>query len=310
MTASPRERRYLLGELSEAEMTAFEREYMSDPEVFAQLIQSETTLVDDYVRRRLPLPVRQRFEEHYLSHPKRRERVAFANALVTKIDERQPGASPGAEARSWWNAIGWFGSHPALNVALASAAAILLLASGWFLIQSSRLQRELARTEHARSLNEQRARELQDQLSAAQAETRALTTELERLKTGRAEPNPPPNAGPALVSLLLTVPSARTATPGDAPTVAIPAGTRELGIQLAMNEAEYATYQVSLNPVAAPVVFSRSHLAPRRSSAGSRLSVSVPAAGIVPGDYVLTLSGEMPGGGLDEVSQLLFRVTR
>src|SRR5262245_24543624 len=161
MTASPREMRYLLGELSEAEMTAFEREYMNDPDVYAQLVRSETALVDDYVRRRLPPQVRQRFEEHYLSHPKRRERVAFAGALATKIDERRAGESPGTGlAESWWGAINRFSSRPVFKVALVSATAILLVSTGWLLVQANRLRGELVRSEQARSTNEQRARDL------------------------------------------------------------------------------------------------------------------------------------------------------
>jgi hypothetical protein len=294
----PRATRYLLGELAEAEMTAFEREYMSDPEMFARLEQSETALVDGYVRRRLPPNVQQRFEAHYLSHPRRRERVAFATALAAKIDERQSREVAATPVRP-------FGVRSMWTVAWAAATVILLLTTGWSLIQYNRMRGELAQSERARTVDAQRARDLQNQLSTAQTETGALKTEIERLKTPPA-PNPPAS----IVSLLLTVPSTRTPASGEAKTIAVSPAAREFRIELAMDETEYATYQVSLNPVGASAIFTRPHLTPRKVGAGARLTVSVPAERLVAGDYMLTLRGERPGGGLEAVSQLLFRVTR
>jgi hypothetical protein len=309
-TTDPRATRYLLGELTEADMTAFEREYMSDPDVFARLVQSETALVDDYVRHRLTPEIHRRFEEHYLSHPKRRERVAFARVLAAKIDERQSTeATAKATPPSWWKAIANFGTWPTWTVALAAASIVLLLSTVWFVIQSNRLRGELARSERARSLDAERARDLQNQLSTAQTESGALKTELERLKTAPA-PTPAASATAPVISLLLTVPSTRTPATGEAKIVAIPQDAREFRVELALDETEYATYQISLNPVGAPVIFTRPHLMPRKVRDGARLAVSVPAERLAAGDYMLTLRGERPGGGLETVSQLLFHVTR
>ena len=45
--------RYLLGELPEGEQAAIEEQYFADPRVLDELTQTETALVDDYVRGRL-----------------------------------------------------------------------------------------------------------------------------------------------------------------------------------------------------------------------------------------------------------------
>src|SRR5215831_8928385 len=67
--------RYLLGELSEAECSALEQRYFTDPALFDQIVEVENELADDYARGRLDVQTRQRFETHYLNHPQRRERA-------------------------------------------------------------------------------------------------------------------------------------------------------------------------------------------------------------------------------------------
>src|SRR5882724_1542124 len=180
---------YLLGELSEAEATALEREFFSDTDVFSRLVEAETGLVDDYVRRRLPPQLRARFEQQYLSDPRRRARVEFAEALTTKIDEVESAATvhPGRDAeparveargaRTWlWRAS----MAAALVVAIASTSSLWL--------QSRRLRGEL---EIARASGERRTRDLQDQLSRAQTSARELASELERSKAPSGLPTSP-----------------------------------------------------------------------------------------------------------------------
>src|SRR5713101_766427 len=79
--------RYLLGELSDAEQAALEEKYFTDPQVFDKMVKTENELVDDYARGRLTPQLRERFEQYYLAHPKRRERAKFAQALATKLDQ-------------------------------------------------------------------------------------------------------------------------------------------------------------------------------------------------------------------------------
>ena len=101
-TPDPRMTSYLLGELSEAEAAALEREFFANPDVFARLVDVETGLVDDYVRGRLSPQLSARFEQQYLSDPRRRARVQFAQALTTKIDEAESAVKvyPSADAEA------------------------------------------------------------------------------------------------------------------------------------------------------------------------------------------------------------------
>jgi hypothetical protein len=79
-------RRYLLGELDEADQTAFERELLIDRGKFDQVWAVENELIDNYVRGQISCPVPQRFESHYLASPLHRERVAIAELFLTKVD--------------------------------------------------------------------------------------------------------------------------------------------------------------------------------------------------------------------------------
>ena len=82
-------RRYLLGELPEAEQTAFERELLADREKFDQVWATESRLVDSYVRGEVSRSDRERFEGRYLASPLHRERVAIAELFLQDLDERR-----------------------------------------------------------------------------------------------------------------------------------------------------------------------------------------------------------------------------
>jgi hypothetical protein len=306
-TPDPRLTRYLLGELAEPDETALEREIFEKPEVFAQLTQVETALVDDYVRRRLPPQIRARFERHYLSDPRRRARVEFADALMAKIDEVESSAeAPASGPRPGWrDAFRAFTAGPAWRASVAAALVVSIASTGWLWLESRRLRAELARNEIASARDRQSAHDLQGQLSSAQTTARDLASELERLKT--PPPQPPAQT---FVSLLLTVPSARAPSTGPAPTLTIPTGIREVHLELALDEAPYASYQVALSRVAGPVVFTQRRVEARKVAAGARIAVTVPADRLAAGDYMLTLSGERAGLEAEAVSQLLFRVTQ
>jgi hypothetical protein len=79
-------RRYLLGELTEADQAAFEQELLIDRGKFDLVWAVENELVDSYVCGEMPRAARERFECHYLASPLHRERVAIAELFLTDID--------------------------------------------------------------------------------------------------------------------------------------------------------------------------------------------------------------------------------
>ena len=80
-------RRYLLGELAEADQAALEQELLIDRGKFDRVWAVENELVDSYVRGEMSRADRKRFESHYLASPLHRERVAIAESFLTNIDQ-------------------------------------------------------------------------------------------------------------------------------------------------------------------------------------------------------------------------------
>ena len=81
--------RYLLGELTESEQEVLEQQYFNDRALFEEVVHVENELADKYARGLLAPATRDRFEKHYLDHPRRRERARFAEALATRIDREE-----------------------------------------------------------------------------------------------------------------------------------------------------------------------------------------------------------------------------
>src|SRR5262245_61060877 len=82
-------KRYLLGELSEAEQIALEDEYFIDSSVYDRFYKAEDELLDRYARGSLSNADRERFERRYLTNPQRRRHVKFAKALAQVVDENR-----------------------------------------------------------------------------------------------------------------------------------------------------------------------------------------------------------------------------
>jgi hypothetical protein len=80
-------RRYLLGELTEADQAALEQDLLIDSSKFDRVWAVENELVDSYVRGEMSLADRERFEGHYLTSSVHRECVAIAESFLTDIDQ-------------------------------------------------------------------------------------------------------------------------------------------------------------------------------------------------------------------------------
>ena len=78
-------RRYLVGELAEADQAAFEQELLIDRGKFDQVWAFENELVDSYVRGEMSPADWERFKGHYLASPLHRERVAMAESFLTTV---------------------------------------------------------------------------------------------------------------------------------------------------------------------------------------------------------------------------------
>ncbi|HYO92511.1 MAG TPA: hypothetical protein VEQ40_12780, partial [Pyrinomonadaceae bacterium] len=147
--------RYLLGELSEQERLALEEGYFTDPKVFNQVLKTESELIDAYVRGHLSDELREQFEQSYMAHPARSERVKFAAALATRFGQTDESVTrveqPTTPVSLWQRLLAALrGRHPTLRLSLALATLFIMLGGIWAFIESRRQQRQLAETQAAR----------------------------------------------------------------------------------------------------------------------------------------------------------------
>jgi hypothetical protein len=299
--------RYLLGELPADELALFEQAYFDDPRVFAELTAAEEGLVDDYARDRLPPDVRARFEQVYLADPRRRERVQFARALVTRVDgadhPKQAAASDrdrtAASARSWIDAV--FGLTPALRWSVASLLIANAAGGLWFYVEWSRSRQEDERT----------ARTAPAAPDAPVAPPVAPVAPAPVAPDNRTAPVAPsaPDAPAAPVVLALAVgPGVRSANAATPVALVIPAGASEVRLVLTLEDRENDRYRVILRAVAAAEVLRRDNLKPAAS--GPAFTIPVPTSRLASGDYLLTLQGASGSGEFDDLSQSLIRVDK
>ena len=76
---------YLLGEASPEERSHLETKYVTNAELFEEIVTAENDLIDAYASGQLPDPDCRRFEENFLVTPERRQRVEFAKALLNRF---------------------------------------------------------------------------------------------------------------------------------------------------------------------------------------------------------------------------------
>lgn len=308
--------RYLLGELSESERVTLEQKYFANPEVFEQLLKSESELVDGYVRDRLSVEVRERFEHSYLTNPKRRERVKFAQALVSRIDQLEKAenvaAKPVRAISGWRRLMALPSRKPILEFSLALATLLLIVGGVWFFVQSRRSHQELAKAQSARASQEARVRELEEQVAAERKRTEELSAQLDRKHQSPEQPPAQPFGSPplAFASLILTVGGVRGGETGKTPTLVIPASTAEARLQLTLKENNYTRYRASLQAVGGPEIFTRDGIVPRTVKSGAGFTLIVPASKFATGDYILTLRGIRQDGETEDLSKSIFHVEK
>ena len=94
-------RRYLLGQMSEAEEARVERAYLGSDDALEALRAREDELIEEYLAGALEAAERERFERLFLASPARLERLVFLRALQDRAAPRALRLVPAPGARSW-----------------------------------------------------------------------------------------------------------------------------------------------------------------------------------------------------------------
>lgn len=303
--------RYLLGEISEQERIALEASYFNDSRLFDQLQRAENDLLDDYVRGRLPSPLTQRIERRYLTSPELRERLKFAEALVTRVDAIES-FQPSAAAREAPRAgflDRWRERAPAFGFSVAVVAGLVFAVGIWFFVSTtSRLRRELSEAQASRKYYEQQERDLQQQLADEQARADRLSSELSSLQTAQTT-GASKSSEPLIASLMLAIGDVRGTEGGPSPKLVMTPQTEQARFQVELKDDDYPTYTVVLQSASGDQVFSRSGLL-TKSKAHPRLVMMIPSKRLPEGDYLLVIKGVTKSGEAEDVSKSRFSVER
>lgn len=120
---------YLLGEMGEADEAEFEIRFLGSREAQDRIELLEAELIDLYLLGRLDPPRRRRFEERYLSHPVRGEKVKLAELCLQDTTRAQsPPAAADAPRRRGRSRERW----------LAAASLFFALAATYFAFDARR----------------------------------------------------------------------------------------------------------------------------------------------------------------------------
>src|SRR5215471_8400395 len=133
-------RRYLLGELSEAELYRLEARMMVDDDFTSEIGIVEDELVDDYVAGNLSPDERSKFKHKFLRTPQGRQQVSFGMALRDYSAGMKPGPSGGTTLRRLEHnahrgtVAAWIASQSRLAMISMASVVLLLFGGGWALV--------------------------------------------------------------------------------------------------------------------------------------------------------------------------------
>jgi hypothetical protein len=308
-------KQYLLGELTESEQQELEQRLMTNDEYFEQLLIAEDELVDEYLQGTLSPREQEKFNDHFLCTPERREKLRFSRSLQRYVSAN---AERPRTARAWLSFFDFLRA-PYLIKGWSMATALLLLVLGgsWLSIRTQLLQQALeqarkepsvptaAQPEAQRQLaqlrerNDQLARELQEQ----QSQDAELKQELAALKT-----SPAARSTSSMVALAL-IPGVLRGMDG-MKKVVIPTGANWVRVELGQVPGDYKTYRGVLQKDNGEEISSQTTPRIKRENGVEEVVLMVPSELLPRGDYVLKLSGMTASGSFEAVSTYQFRVVQ
>src|ERR1700730_12869410 len=242
--------RYLLGSLPEEEADRLDELSIADDGFAWRLSAVENDLVDAYARGELSAETLEPFEAHYLSSPKRLEKVAFARTW-RRLEMKDPAAPFHAvAARASRPPLHWLGvPRLGLQGGFAAAALVMLCVAASLFVQNERLRRQGTESRDQQVSLDHRAQELERALGEQRSVNAGIQKEMERLRESSA-----PRQALKIVAALLLPPS-RGVT--QIPSISVPQGTDRIRLRLRLESDEFPSYRVALRDPAADQILWR-----------------------------------------------------
>ena len=280
--------RYLVGALDDDEIERYDELSIADGEFAVRLQSVEDDLVDSYVRGELSGDTLDRFRAVYLPTPAGRDKVRFAEALLTRQRAAAAPAASRGSRRAWMPA--W----------AAAAAAVLVIVAGYLLATRPRtVPAEPSAVSRTASPDESPSR---------------LPTPAERPATPGSPPVQPPVQPPqptappnAAVLAFVLLPSTRGVD--QPPAVAVPRGTETVDIRIVLESDDFRRYGLTLNDSATDRTIWRSGRLTPSTWRGQRVvTARLETTSLKAQLYVFALSGFPAAGEAELLSSYPFRL--
>jgi len=320
-------RRYLLGELPEAERSQLAERYFVDEELFDELLDVENELLGQYVRKQLSSAESKHFSDYLGQLPDGASKLATAYALMEAANElREMPASAEATrlpftefvyaATSRWQVVRQrlFANYHAVRY--ASVVVLIALIAGLFYLNFNQWQSDeqlraktpqpeqnqtrlpVETAQHDRNTDPERDTRLDEKV----AQTREQKPKEKNLPTKRRSES----SNVALASLMLTLPMRSGGTP-DVLTLSSETQTVSLVIPVPQEE-RIANYSAVLQTTSGRVILSNVRLRLRPSN-GRTVSLRLSASQLANETHKLTLLGKA-ADGIEVAYDYYFQIVR
>jgi hypothetical protein len=269
---SPLVRRYLLGDATDEECEALERDYFENETALGRVESEEEALIEEYLAGRLNARERDFFERRYLASPAHRQRVETIRRLSASDATGLHGS--GTHGRTWRFKYQW--------VALA-AALILAVGALWIIPRKPAIP-------HGQPSSDTRSPD---------AATPALTP---------PGPSLSAPAAPRVFAFLLRPTLTRSAD--DVPRLVIPNGTEVVTLELegTSDRAGLGPMRVEIRSVNGQAVWKGPAAGAGAPRSGILTRVDVPAATLTADDYIVVLFEIGSGGSEHQRDSYFLRV--
>ena len=298
--------RYLLGEMSEQERSAFEDRYLEDSAIFEEITAAEDELMRCYARGDLSEAERTAFEKRYLKDTGNRRRVDFAKTLMDYVSSTQGSADvdDGSQAekqshKKWrWMPV-LAEPRNALRLIAALMLAAMIAGSSWLAVMDTRLHHAFEQMQVQHAGDVQREQELQNQLAE-------LNLRLEQQEEQVAQLS---SLGSIILPFRLSPYLFREGSP-QKPLI-IPEGFAAVLLEPALGSNAYASYSASLETPEGRQIWFQSGLKSWQARNGPHIiGLILPSKIFQSGNYILKVSGKTATGKSEEVDSYVFRVIR
>jgi len=291
--------RYLLGVAPADQAERLDELSVSDDEFAWRLTGLENDLVDIFVRGELRGEHLKQFNSFYLSSPKRRQKVEFAEGLRQFQQRAAMADAPASVPANVRPASPRMFIIPRSSLQWGFAvAAVLLVVFGYLIFDNARLRREVG---DARAHDGSHTQQLEKELADQRARNAEIQKELERTHQSKPELDQLKT-----VSLLLPPPTRGLSA---IKTALVPRGTDLVVLVLTLESADFPEYRVTLkDPATNKVVWRSAEIEPTPMGDRTVVSISLRADRLRPQDYFAEVTGLSPANRTEIVGDYAFRV--